>query len=101
MPYMTNSMLSFFVDPSVGISGALGGTTISFCADQFSGGHIAPSTPFVGGIPYTSSRHTTGIPSNGGDPRNVNIGGNSYIMSYVPLPSILVPLNAFFMTHPP
>ena len=96
-----DSFLSYSYGPSFGISGIPRGTTILFHADQFGSGHIAPSTPFMGGIPYTSSRHTTGIPSSGGGPRHVDIGGTSYIMSYVPSPSILVPLNAFFMTHPP
>ena len=67
MQYMTDSMPSSVVDPSVGISGVPRGTTISFHADQFGSGHIAPSTPFVGGIPYTSFRHTTRIPSSEGD----------------------------------
>ena len=101
IPDMTDIFSSSIVDPIVGLSGVPGGTTIPFHADHFGSGHIAPSTPFVGGIPYTSYMHTTRIPSSGGDPRYVNIGGTSYILSYVPLYSIHVPLKVFFMTHPP
>ena len=101
MPNMNDSFLSYSFDPNVGISGVIWGTTILFHADKFGSGHIAPSTPFVGGIPHTSSRHTIRIPSSGGDPRHVNIGGTSYILSYVPLYSIHVPSNVFFITHPP
>ena len=98
---MTDSMPSSTIDPSVGLSGVPRGTTIFFDTDQFGSGHIAPSTPFVGRIPYTSSRNTTGIPSGRGDPIHVIIGGTSYISSYVPSFSIPIPLNVFFMTHPP
>ena len=101
MPDMIDSLSSFVVDPSVSSSGVTRGTTILFHLDEFGNVHIAPSTPFVGGIPYTSSRHTIGIPSSGGDPRHVNIGGTSNIMSYVPSYFVHVPSNAFFMTHPP
>ena len=46
-------------------------------------------------------RPSTVVPIRGTDPRHVNIGGTSYMPSYIPSSSTLVPSNAFLTTHPP
>ena len=69
--------------------------------DRFGSGHIAPSTPIVGGSSYLLPMPNSSVPIHGNGPRHVNIGSTNYIPSYDPSPTILVPSNAFLMMHPP
>ena len=101
MSKLTDTILSFVVDPGIDPSVGPGGTSAPFLADIFGSAHISPYAPFVGGFSHPSSRRNTGIHFHGGVPRHVNIGGTSYIPSHVPSFTVPISSNSFFMAHPP
>ena len=80
------------VDPSV----MPGGTSIPFHVERFgSTSHITPSIPAVEVPSHTHPRPSTSVPIWGPEPRQVNIGGMSYIPSHVPS-SLTPPIQMIF-----
>ena len=86
------------IDPSV----VPRGMSIPFHVESFGiSSYNTPSIPLVEVPSHTHPRPSTSVPIQGLEPRNVNIGGTSYIPSHIPLSSTPIPSNYFLTTHPP
>ena len=75
-----------------------GGTPIPFHAERFgSTSHIAPFVPVVEATSYMPPRSRVSDPIRIPDPRQVTIGGNTYLITQIP--SSLTPSSS--NVHPP
>ena len=96
MPDITTSILSLATGPSANPGVGPVGTIAPYLVHRFGSGHIPTSTPFVGGFSLPSS-----CLNNRDDSGYMNVGATTYIPSYVPSSTTLIPSSAFLMSNPP